>query len=79
MFIPTFIKQAAFPGSTGFLILSLVVWLIVRFLWPRSRRLGRAWMVAVALTYLVLSLPCVANALGDRLMPPQPEQAAFDG
>jgi uncharacterized SAM-binding protein YcdF (DUF218 family) len=77
--IPTFFKQAATPGSIGFLLASFVGWLVVRFLWPRSRRVASGWLLAVALIYLVLSVPWVANRIADRLMPPQPEQAAFAG
>jgi uncharacterized SAM-binding protein YcdF (DUF218 family) len=79
MAIPTLIKAAAIPGSIPFLIASLVVWVMVRFLWPRSRRLGYGWLLAVALIYLVLSVPWVANQIADRLMPPQHEPAAFAG
>jgi len=70
--IPTFFKQAAFPGSVGFLIVAGVVWLMVRFAWPRSRRLGNIWVLAVTLTYTILSVPWVANQIADRLMPAQP-------
>jgi len=77
--IPTFLKQAAIPGSVGFLVLALLGWLVVRFLWPRSDRLSRGWMFAVTLSYVVLSIPWVANQIADRLMPPSAAQAAFAG
>jgi uncharacterized SAM-binding protein YcdF (DUF218 family) len=69
--IPSLLKQALSPGSIGFLLLGLMLWLLLRYLWPRRRRVERLWLVALAALYLVMGLPWVANELGDRLSPPQ--------
>jgi uncharacterized SAM-binding protein YcdF (DUF218 family) len=65
--IPTLLKQAATPGSIGFLLAGLGFSLVLRYLWPRNRRLAHTWLTIVAGVYLIMSLPWVANALSDGL------------
>ena len=63
--IPSLLKQALSPGSIGFLLLGLGLWLWLRYFWPRRPRVERLWLFALAALYLVMGLPCVANELGD--------------
>jgi uncharacterized SAM-binding protein YcdF (DUF218 family) len=69
--IPSLLKQALSPGSIGFLLLGLMLWLLLKYLWPRRPRVERLWLAGLASLYLVMGLPWVANELGDRLSPPQ--------
>lgn len=55
------------PGSIGFLLVCLGVALVLRFLWPQSRRAARLWLVAVAVLYVVLALPVVATSIAAAL------------
>ncbi|MGH9387885.1 MAG: YdcF family protein [Vicinamibacterales bacterium] len=66
--IPSLLKQALVPGSVGFLVLSLLTYLLLRYVWPRGRRLSRVWSLAIAGTYVVMSLPFVANNIANRLV-----------
>lgn len=69
MAISTILKSVFTPGSRSFLIVCLGVWVALRWVWPRSPRIGSGWLATVAFAYLALGLPWVANALADRLTP----------
>jgi uncharacterized SAM-binding protein YcdF (DUF218 family) len=85
----TTLKWHATPGSIPFLLACCGFALVLRFAWPRQRRIARAWLAAVFGTYLLISLPFVANAIAAALPPlrssvVQPGQpvgtlVAFDG
>jgi uncharacterized SAM-binding protein YcdF (DUF218 family) len=55
------------PGSLGFVVFTLLVALVVAYVWPRSRRLARGWLAAVFVGHVVLAFPFVANAIANRL------------
>ena len=61
------VKQIGPPGSIGFLFLCLFVGVLVAFVWPRSRRFAKHWLLWVSGVYVVLGLPVVANAIIDAL------------
>ena len=61
------VKQIGAPGSIGFLLLCLFIAMLLLFVWPRSRRLARVWLLWVSGVYLVLGLPIVANAIASAL------------
>jgi uncharacterized SAM-binding protein YcdF (DUF218 family) len=63
------VKAALTPGSIAFLFLCLVVWIGLKLVWPRNRRVARIWLLGVAGTYIVLGLPPVANAIVGALPP----------
>lgn len=60
-------KLIGSPGSLGFLALCGAAGVIVALTGPRGRRIGRAWLLAVAAAYLLAALPIVSFALLDRL------------
>jgi hypothetical protein len=57
------LKAIGPPGSLRFLLLGLAVGLALSYLWPRRRRLGLAWLMAMLAGYLLLSWPPVAQGL----------------
>jgi uncharacterized SAM-binding protein YcdF (DUF218 family) len=61
------LKTVGGPGSIGFLFLCLFVAVVVLFVWPRSRRLAKHWLLWVSGVYLVLGLPVVADAIARSL------------
>jgi uncharacterized SAM-binding protein YcdF (DUF218 family) len=61
------IKQIGPPGSIGFLLVCLFLGVLFAFVWPRSRRFAKHWLLWVSGVYLVLGLPVVANAICDAL------------
>jgi hypothetical protein len=63
----TFLKAIGPPGSLRFLLLAVAIGLIISYVWPRRRRLGQAWMIAVVGGYAVLGWPPVAQAILDGL------------
>ena len=54
------LKAIGAPGSLSFLLVGVGICLSL-LLWRRTRRLGRACLVTLASTYVVLSLPVVAQ------------------
>jgi uncharacterized SAM-binding protein YcdF (DUF218 family) len=76
MAIPSVLKSAITPGSKGFLIVCLGIGLLLTYVWPRHRGIGRAWLVMISGAYLVLGLPWVANAIANRLPPSRPADLA---
>lgn len=65
--IPVALKPILVPGSIGFLALCALIYLALRYGWPRSRRISRSWALGIGVTYLIMSLPLVATRLADRL------------
>lgn len=66
------LKFVGVPGSLTFLALCLALGVVAIYVWPRSRRLGRLWLGAVLMVYLLLALPIVANAIAGRLPAARP-------
>lgn len=60
------LKYFAVPGSLSFLACCVAFGLGLIYVWPR-RRLGRTFLLAVGVVYIVLALPFVANAIAERL------------
>jgi uncharacterized SAM-binding protein YcdF (DUF218 family) len=60
-------KATGGPGSIGFFLLCAVVGMLVRRMGPRWRRLTSLGFVLLVGSYLVLSLPIVANSLADSV------------
>lgn len=61
------LKATGGPGSIPFLVLAIAIGLIVTYAWPKRRRLGLLWMIAVCTVYAVLALPLTAQALASSL------------
>jgi uncharacterized SAM-binding protein YcdF (DUF218 family) len=61
------LKAVLTPGSTGFLMLCLMGWTVLRFVWPGTRETGRVWLTLVGVTYVLLALPIVAGLIADGL------------
>jgi uncharacterized SAM-binding protein YcdF (DUF218 family) len=61
------LKFVGAPGSIALLVVCCAGGLLFIRVWPRNRRLGQAWLAAVLLSYIILGLPIVANAIADRL------------
>jgi len=61
------LKLVGPPGSLGFVIFTLLVALVVAYVWPRNRRLARGWLATVFIGHVVLAFPLVANAIASRL------------
>jgi hypothetical protein len=59
----TALKAIDAPGSVPFLVIAVALGVVTLYVWPRNRRVGRAWLMGVAAAYLVLSLPWVAQGL----------------
>jgi hypothetical protein len=61
------LKSIGAPGSGSFLLTCGIAGLLITFLWPASRTIGRAWMLAVCGIYVLLSLPIIASAIANGL------------
>jgi len=59
----SFAKIIGGPGSIGLLVAGSLFGLALIRLWPRNRRVGRIWLAALYITYLILALPPVASAI----------------
>jgi uncharacterized SAM-binding protein YcdF (DUF218 family) len=59
----TLLKAIGPPGSVRFLLLGVTIGLVISYLWPKRRRLGRAWLMAVVGGYALLSWPPVAQTI----------------
>jgi uncharacterized SAM-binding protein YcdF (DUF218 family) len=66
------VKQIGPPGSIGFLVICLFIGVLLAFVWPKSRRLAKSWLLWISGVYLVLGLPVVANAIVNALPPVTP-------
>jgi len=67
-------------GSSVSLLSILAVWVLIGmalFVWPRTRRFARRWLLFVTGVYLVFGLPVVANAIVSALpdVKPRPPTA----
>ena len=65
--VPSMVKAALTPGSLAFLALCLAIALLLKFVFPKRRRVTRGWLAAVTVLYLLMSLPLVATAIVDGL------------
>ena len=74
MTILSIVKSTMIPGSRRFLIVCLAVGLTITYAWPGTPRIGSAWLITIGVTYLVLALPWVANALANGLTPSGPDE-----
>ena len=63
----TVLKAIGPPGSLRFFLLAVAVGLVLGYLWPRRRRLGLAWLIAVVGGYALLGWPPVAQTILDGL------------
>jgi hypothetical protein len=75
------VKATIGPASIPFLVLCTVIGLLVIYVWPKRRALGRAWLTAVYASYLVLGVPVVAQAIAGSLSAYRPltDRSALDG
>jgi hypothetical protein len=83
------LKPIGAPGSIPFLVIGLVVALAMTFVWPRSRRAGRYWLMSLLTFYLLMALPIVAKmvsgalpgvtGLNPRAITPLDSVVVFDG
>jgi uncharacterized SAM-binding protein YcdF (DUF218 family) len=71
------LKVIGTPGSIGFLAFCSAVGLVLGAIGPRSRRMGRAWLLFVYVSYLAAGIPRVAYAVSRGLpaYPPLPVDA----
>ena len=61
------IKDIGGPGSRGFFAVLACAGLLLWFAWPRYRRVWRYWLLTLLTSYLLLSIPLVANSIADLL------------
>ena len=67
MSVSPLLKAALTPGSIAFLIVCLAAWLILKYVWPKNRRIARVWILGVTGLYSVLGLPVVATSIAAGL------------
>ena len=72
------VKAALIPGSLPFLLLGLGVGVVLLYLGKWGARMGRRWLTALALLYMVLALPIVSNTLIGVLEPEYPPVVTRD-
>ena len=63
------LKRIGTPGSLGFLAMCVAVGVIISMMGARGRRLAKAWMLLVCVTYLVAAMPLVSYTVVNRLPP----------
>lgn len=61
------LKFVSAPGSLTLLALCLLVGVTFLYVWPKSRRLAKRWLLGVSGVYLVLGLPVTANSIVNSL------------
>ena len=61
------IKFLGTPGSVSFLVLSVIAGALVVRYWRRLRVAALAWLGVVTMSYIVLAIPIVANAVAGAL------------
>jgi uncharacterized SAM-binding protein YcdF (DUF218 family) len=61
------LKWIGVPGSIPFLGVCSAIGLVCIYLWPRSRRVGRLWLISVFVLYLCLGVPLICNTIISRL------------
>lgn len=64
-----FLKALGGPGSWSFLGWCGAIALFLALVWPRQSRPVLVWVSVVGVSYLLMSLPLVANRLADGLSP----------
>jgi uncharacterized SAM-binding protein YcdF (DUF218 family) len=62
-----FVKANLIPGSISFLLTGLILGVIMLHAGRRARRWGLRWLTALAVLYLLLSLPVTAGVLAAPL------------
>lgn len=65
----TVLKTIGPPGSIPFIIFCVLIGIVLAYVWPRSRRLSRAWLGLVFVAHTILALPVVANTIAGGLPP----------
>ena len=60
-------KMIGAPGSLGFLAAACIASGLFSWVWPERRWLARAWLLTIALVYLILASPLVAQLLTESL------------
>jgi uncharacterized SAM-binding protein YcdF (DUF218 family) len=68
------LKFVGGPGSIGFLLVTLALGFFVMRVWPPRPRLGRTFVISVAVLYLVLATPVVSQRIAGWL----PETSEVD-
>ena len=63
----TLAKTIGGPGSIGFLAIGCVVGLLMIYVWPRRRALGRWWLFGWYSSYIVLGVPALAHQIAAPL------------
>lgn len=63
------LKPIDAPGSIPFLLLAGAAGLLITFVWPRNRRLGRYWFTSLSVLYAILALPLAARAISPSVPP----------
>jgi uncharacterized SAM-binding protein YcdF (DUF218 family) len=66
------LKVIGGPGSIGFLAMCSAFGLVLARVSPRTRQIGRIWLLSVYTGYIALGLPFIANYLAARLSSYQP-------
>jgi uncharacterized SAM-binding protein YcdF (DUF218 family) len=61
------LKLLGAPGSIAFLVLCSAAGIGIGYVWPRRKRIGRAWLFIVFCAYIVLGTPVVAYEIADGL------------
>jgi uncharacterized SAM-binding protein YcdF (DUF218 family) len=67
--LTTVLKTIGPPGSIPFILVCVLIGIVLAYLWPRSRRLSRAWLGFVFVSHTILALPVVANTIAGGLPP----------
>jgi uncharacterized SAM-binding protein YcdF (DUF218 family) len=67
MLLVSILKSIGAPGSGSFLLVSGVASLIVAFIWPANRTIGRVWLLTICALYVLLSMPVVAEEIAAGL------------
>jgi uncharacterized SAM-binding protein YcdF (DUF218 family) len=65
------LKQVGGPSFIVFVAFSLFLGVVFLYVWPRSRRLAKHWVLWLSGVYVVLGLPVVANSIA-RALPAVP-------
>ena len=69
------LKYFGGPGFLGFVAFTFFLGVTFLYVWPRSRRFAKHWLLWISGVYLVLGLPIVAHAIARALPPVTPNSA----